>query len=95
MSSRSGAEVRKALLSGTPVTWGFNPKEKRVELTLPESLGGSTHILCIAGSYTFTINEPIPVFASDSLWTRMLPNWSWVCAVANRLQALRQTRSVT
>jgi len=24
-------------------------------LTLPESLGGETHVLCIAGSYTFTL----------------------------------------
>jgi hypothetical protein len=87
--------VRKALLSGTPVTWGFNPKEKRVELTLPESLGGGTHILCIAGSYTFTVAEPVPVLASDSVWSRFLPNWNWVCAVANRVQALRSPRSAT
>jgi len=41
------------LFNGTPVTWGFNPKEKRIVLTLPEILGGQTHQLCIAGSYTF------------------------------------------
>lgn len=53
MSSRSGAEIRKALFNGEPVTWGFNPKEKRVVLTLPKNLGGQTYELCIAGSYTF------------------------------------------
>jgi hypothetical protein len=53
VSSRSGAEIRKALFSGEPVTWGFNPKEKRVVLTLPKHLGGRTYELCIAGSYTF------------------------------------------
>lgn len=53
MSSRSGAEVHEALLNSQPVSWGFNPKEKRVVLTLPESFGGETHVLCIAGSYTF------------------------------------------
>lgn len=35
------------------MTWGFNPKEKRVVLTFPKALGGETYILCIAGSYTF------------------------------------------
>jgi hypothetical protein len=40
------------------VSWGFNPQEKRVELTLPESLGGETQVLCIAGSYTFTLADP-------------------------------------
>jgi hypothetical protein len=54
MVSRSGGEVRDALFAGRPVSWGFNPQERRVVLTLPSSLGGETHILCIAGSYTFT-----------------------------------------
>lgn len=36
-----------------PVSWGFNPKEKRVILTFPKALGGETYILCIAGYYTF------------------------------------------
>lgn len=58
MSSRSGAEVREALLRGEPVSWGFNPKEKRVDLTLPEALGGETYVLCIAGSYTLTAAIP-------------------------------------
>jgi hypothetical protein len=40
------------LFNGEPITWGFNPKEKRVVLTFPKSLGGETYILCIAGSYT-------------------------------------------
>ena len=53
MSSRSGAEVYDALLKGEPVSWGFNPTEKRVVLTFPKFLGGETYILCIAGSYTF------------------------------------------
>jgi hypothetical protein len=53
MSSRSGAEVREALFNGQPVSWGFNPKEKRVVLTFPKALGGETYILCIAGYYTF------------------------------------------
>lgn len=48
----------EALLKGQPVSWGFNPQEKRVVLTLPESLGGETHVLCIAGSYTFTLADP-------------------------------------
>jgi hypothetical protein len=53
MSSRSGAEVYEALLKGEPVSWGFNPTEKRVVLTFPKFLGGETYVLCIAGSYTF------------------------------------------
>ncbi|HEV7673719.1 MAG TPA: hypothetical protein VGQ12_04230 [Candidatus Angelobacter sp.] len=53
MSLRSGAEIFKALIEGEPVTWRFNPKEKRVILTLPKHLGGQTYELCIAGSYTF------------------------------------------
>lgn len=58
MSSRSGVEVFEALLNGQPVSWGFNPQEKRVDLTLPEALGGETHVLCIAGYYTFTLTAP-------------------------------------
>jgi hypothetical protein len=53
MSSRTGAEVYESLLKGEPVSWGFNPKEKRVILTFPKALGGETYILCIAGYYTF------------------------------------------
>jgi hypothetical protein len=53
MSSRSGAEVYESLLKGEPVSWGFNPQEKRVILTFPKMLGGETYILCIAGYYTF------------------------------------------
>lgn len=63
MSSRSGAEIRDALFNGVPVSWGFNPKERRVVLTLPEILGGRTQVLCISGSYTFRIaRPPIPAF---------------------------------
>jgi len=29
-----------------------------VELTLPECFGGETQVLCIAGSYTFTLADP-------------------------------------
>jgi len=59
MVARSGDEVRQALRDGRPVSWGFNPTEKRVELTLPKVLGGETHILCIAGKYTLTLdNDP-------------------------------------
>jgi hypothetical protein len=59
MVARSGDEVREALRNGRPVSWGFNPTEKRVELTLPAALGGQTHILCIAGKYTLTLdNDP-------------------------------------
>jgi len=61
MSSRSGAEVRDALFNGEAVTWGFNPKEKRVILTLPKSLGGETYTFCIAGSYTFRARPDVMV----------------------------------
>jgi hypothetical protein len=64
MVSRSGDVVRDALLAGRPVSWGFNPLEKRVVLTLPSSLGGATHILCIAGSYTFTARSAAGVEAA-------------------------------
>jgi hypothetical protein len=40
------------------VSWGFNPKEKRVDLTLPQAFGGRTYELCIAGSYTLTAVTP-------------------------------------
>jgi len=50
--------VYEALLRGEPVSWGFNPQERRVVLTLPECFGGETHVLCIAGSYTFILAEP-------------------------------------
>lgn len=66
MSSRSGAEVREALFNGQPVSWGFNPKEKRVILTFPKVLGGETYILCIAGYYTFVGHAPETEFS---------PNW--------------------
>jgi hypothetical protein len=52
--SRSGEEIRKALRRGEPMTWMFNPTEKRVVLVMPESLGGQSHLLCLVGSYTFT-----------------------------------------
>jgi hypothetical protein len=52
--SRSGPEICSALLGGEPVSWNFNPTEKRVVLVLPEALGGESHLLCLAGSYTFT-----------------------------------------
>jgi hypothetical protein len=59
--SGSGDQIREALLRGEPVSWNFNPAEKRVVFTLPESLGGETHELCLAGSYTLTIAEPSTV----------------------------------
>jgi hypothetical protein len=52
--SRPAAEIQKALLAGEPVTWNFNPTEKRVILVLPDVLGGDSYSLCLAGSYTFT-----------------------------------------
>jgi hypothetical protein len=60
--SRTAVEVKQALIRGEPVTWNFNPTEKRVVLRLPEELGGQSHILCLAGSYTLTaaILEPVP-----------------------------------
>lgn len=62
MSSRSGAEVRDALMRGQPVSWGFNPKERRVVLKLPRAFGGEEHILCIAGHYTFVARPPGGLF---------------------------------
>lgn len=52
-STMSGEEIQAALQNGEPVSWNFNPTEKRVVLTLPERLGGYKHTLCLAGSYTF------------------------------------------
>jgi hypothetical protein len=51
-ASRSALEVKDALVRGEPVTWNFNPAERRVVLKLPDDLGGETHVLCLAGSYT-------------------------------------------
>jgi uncharacterized membrane protein len=51
-SSRSALEIKDALIAGEPVTWNFNPTEKRVIITLPEELGGQSHTVCLAGSYT-------------------------------------------
>ena len=53
-TSCSGSEIQEALLNGQSMSWNFNPTEKRVDLTLPEALGGGTHVLCLAGYYTFT-----------------------------------------
>jgi hypothetical protein len=78
MSSRSGAEIREALAEGHAVSWGFNPQEKRVVLKLPSSLGGATHILCIAGSYTFTARRPAveaaPPASHDAVNTATVTN---------------------
>jgi hypothetical protein len=52
--SGSGDEIREALRTGKSVSWNFNPQEPRVELTLPDALGGKTHLLSLAGSYTLT-----------------------------------------
>ena len=67
--SRSGAEICAALLNGEPVSWNFNPEEKRVVLVLPKALGGHSHLLCLAGSYTFTAvpatqASPVPAAAT-------------------------------
>jgi hypothetical protein len=56
--SMSGDEIRKALRGGQPVSWNFNPAEKRVVLVLPEALGGYTHLLCLSGRYEFTAACP-------------------------------------
>ena len=50
------------------MSWGFNPKEKRVILTFPKALGGETYILCIAGSYTF-VARPLEKEFSLSLFS--------------------------
>lgn len=52
--SGSGEEIREALRNGKSVSWNFNPEEKRVEVTLPDALGGETHLLSLSGSYTLT-----------------------------------------
>jgi hypothetical protein len=54
MGAGSGEEIRAALRNGKSVSWNFNPAEPRVELTLPQALGGETHLLSLAGSYTLT-----------------------------------------
>jgi hypothetical protein len=56
----SGEQIREALRRGEPVSWNFNPDEKRVDLTLPQALGGETHVLCLDGSYTLTIANADP-----------------------------------
>ena len=56
LSAGSGPEIRKLLAEGHPVSWHFNPQEKRVSMTLPAGLGGATHELSLSGSYTLTIS---------------------------------------
>jgi hypothetical protein len=51
-------EIKQALHDGTPVSWNFNPAEKRVAITLPTSLGGETHLVCLSGSYTLAGSKP-------------------------------------
>jgi hypothetical protein len=53
VGSRSGAQIRDALANGAPVSWQFNPAEKRLALSLPEELGGRTYEVCLRGGYTF------------------------------------------
>ena len=72
MSSRSGAEVRDALFNGRPVSWGFNPKERRVILTFPKVLGGETYVLCIAGYYTFVARPVEHSFVANVFSTDLL-----------------------
>lgn len=48
----SAEEIKEALRSGVPVSWNFNPAEKRVEIQFPEELGGETHLVCLSGKYT-------------------------------------------
>jgi len=50
--SASCGDVQALLAAGERVTFNFNPQEKRVDLVLPETLGGGSHELSIAGSYT-------------------------------------------
>jgi hypothetical protein len=60
--SQSRDQIQMALCTGRAVSWGFNPTERRVDLTLPKALGGTSHVLCIAGSYTLTIDpDPKPL----------------------------------
>jgi hypothetical protein len=58
LGAGSGEEIRESLRNGKAVSWNFNPQEKRVELTLPEALGGETHLLSLSGSYTLTAADP-------------------------------------
>jgi hypothetical protein len=60
--SQTRDQIQTALCAGRAVSWGFNPTERRIDLTLPKALGGTTHVLCIAGSYTLTIDpDPKPL----------------------------------
>ena len=56
----SGDQIRAALWHGEPVSWNFNPAEKRVVLVLPQALGGYSDTLCLSGSYTFTAANAAP-----------------------------------
>ena len=56
--SRSGAEIREDLRSGSAVSWRFTPGEKRLSLTLPPVFGGKTHEVCLTGGYTFVAVQP-------------------------------------
>jgi len=60
MDSRSGANVRQALLNGEAVTWRFAPHQKRLMFTLPKTFGARTYEVRLNGGYTF---HPV---ASDS-----------------------------
>jgi len=42
------------LHQGNPVSWQFDPSEKRLSITLPKELGGRTHEVTMTGDYTFT-----------------------------------------
>ncbi len=57
IGSGSGEEIKESLRNGKSVSWNFNPAEPRVELTLPQALGGETHLLSLAGSYTLTVAQ--------------------------------------
>jgi hypothetical protein len=88
MSSRSGAEVRDALLNGRPVSWGFNPKEKRVILTFPKVLGGETYVLCIAGYYTFVARPAERGFVQSVFSTDFLRRGA--CAIKQAFSRLKE-----
>jgi hypothetical protein len=62
----TGDQIRETLLKGQSVSWNFNPTEKRVILALPKNLGGETHHLCLAGSYTFTAVPAERATAADA-----------------------------
>jgi hypothetical protein len=67
IGSGSGDEIRESLRNGKSVSWNFNPAEPRVELTLPQALGGETHLLSLDGSYTLTVADPNAArYVSDS-----------------------------